>query len=158
MYWVLNMRHPFPNLEANTTCFLLTIAGTVECALRYTCSIRAELFKWDVCQGRPIARRPSVPVDSFQLVSQQGSCDYDGSDSSIVSFTCIYPSPDGDRLCHSFAESIRSVPPFPLALSHLRTLQVCSERTHAPTRHPLFKRHSPPSPPFVPFFSLIDGF
>ena len=47
MYWALNMRHTFPNLEANTTCFLLTIAGIVECALRYTCSIRAGLFKWD---------------------------------------------------------------------------------------------------------------
>ena len=33
----LNVQHPFLNREANTTGVLLTIDGTVECAVRHIC-------------------------------------------------------------------------------------------------------------------------
>ena len=82
-------------------------------------STRAECVKGDTCQGRPTVRIPSVPVDSSQPPSQQVSCVYNGFDLSITSFPRIYLSPDGNRLCHSIAESIPSVPP----VSHASTLQ-----------------------------------
>jgi hypothetical protein len=73
-----------------------------------------------------MGRCPSVPSDSFQLAPQQVSRVDNGFDLSITSSPLMCLSPDGSRLCPSFAESTPSVPLFSLAISLSRTVQTSS--------------------------------
>jgi hypothetical protein len=69
-----------------------------------------ESFKRDTCQGRPMGRCPSVPVDSFQPAPQQVSYVDNEFDLSITSVPRICLNPDGSWLCPPIADSTPSVP------------------------------------------------